>query len=81
MSKDNRAVVLPAWEPKGAGLLVQEITAPDGTGTYLMVGIQTAEGRLGVVLPYRSLEALAAALTRSQNAQALLEGTEAGKRT
>lgn len=78
MSKQNRQVILKGADPTCI-LLAREIEAPDKTGTYVMIGVKTFHGNLSVITSYRSLEALAAALTRSQNAQMLLEGTAAGE--
>lgn len=72
MSNQNRHTLIHAWQPTGGALLVQEIDAPDGSGTYLMVGVQTAEGRLGVILPYRNIEALGASMVKNAVKQSKL---------
>lgn len=76
INNHNRRAELPALG-EGRAVLLQEIDAPDGSGTYVMVGVMTPDGRLAVMTPYRSIEAFAAACTKQKNIQKLTQGTAA----
>ena len=76
MSKLNRQSEVQSADGS-AGFIATEVDAPDGSGTYVMLGLACHYGRLGIVTPYRSIEAFAAALTKNAKtnaAKTLLQG-------